>query len=309
MPTVILLGPQRFTRTLSEAAARAGIAGRFASVTAGWQEREAEDLDLHEHLGERTVNLMLYARAEDALERDPQLASAWRDRQDRLRGLQALYRVRLGHAQAALRELASAEAAPELLRAEREEALAAIRALDAGHLARIDGVESEFEARVSPRSRPAVPRHLAALERLVERAEAILVAGGHVAVLLNRLRLFDSGRLLARRTLLAWSAGAMAVAERVVLFHHSPPQGYGNSEILDRGLGLVRGVVAFPHAHRRLRLDDPRRMELLARRFAPADCLTLDDGAWMIDREGEREYVRGVARLGADGLVVPLAAA
>jgi hypothetical protein len=95
----------------------------------------------------------------------------------------------------------------------------------------------------------------------------------------------------------------------VVLFHHSPPQGYGNTEVLHRGLGLVRGVVAFPHAQRRLRLDDPRRMELLARRFAPADCLAFEDGAWMVDRHGEREYARGVARLGADGLVVPLAAA
>src|SRR5512143_4297506 len=129
MPTVTLLGPQRFTPTLGEAVARAGISGRLASVTAGWQEREAEDLDLHEHLGERTANLMLYARAEDAFARDPELAAGWRERQDRLRQLQALYRLRLGHAQAALRELAGAEADPELLAPEREEALAAIRAL------------------------------------------------------------------------------------------------------------------------------------------------------------------------------------
>ena len=78
MPTVTLLGPQRFTPTLGEAVARAGISGRLASVTAGWQEREAEDLELHEHLGERTLNLMLYARSEDAFERDPELAAAYR---------------------------------------------------------------------------------------------------------------------------------------------------------------------------------------------------------------------------------------
>ena len=82
MPTVTLLGPQRFTPTLGEAVARAGIAGRLASVTAGWQEREAEDLELHEHVGERTMNLMLYARSEDVFERDPELAAAVRKFQE-----------------------------------------------------------------------------------------------------------------------------------------------------------------------------------------------------------------------------------
>jgi hypothetical protein len=76
MPSLTLLGPQRFTPTLGEAVARAGVTGRLASVTAGWQEREAEDLELHEHLGERTENLMLYARSEDVLARDPELERA-----------------------------------------------------------------------------------------------------------------------------------------------------------------------------------------------------------------------------------------
>jgi hypothetical protein len=92
MATVVLLGPQRFTPTLGEAVAATGFAGRLASVTAGWQEREGEDLELHEHLGERTVNLMLYARAEDAFERDPELFAAHRERQGRLRELQEIYR-------------------------------------------------------------------------------------------------------------------------------------------------------------------------------------------------------------------------
>jgi len=309
VPTVILLGPQRFTRTLSEAATRAGIAGRFASVTAGWQEREAEDLELHEHLGERTGNLSLYARTEDAFERDPALARAHRERQEKLRELQALYRIRLGHAQAALRELAGRESDPELLDEERTSALAAIRALDARHLERVAEIHRRFESALRPRARPALARHRAAVERQLERSEAVLVAGGHVPVLLNRLRLFGFAELVGQRPVCAWSGGAMAMTERVVLFHHSPPQGYGNTEVLEAGLGLVRGLVVFPHARRRLLLDDARRMELLARRFAPAECLTLEDGAWLIDRDGTRESGPGLARLGTDGRVAPLAAA
>ncbi len=45
----------------------------------------------------------------------------------------------------------------------------------------------------------------------------------------------------------------MVVCETVVLFHDSPPQGAGNAEVLDAGLGLARGVIALPHARRRLR--------------------------------------------------------
>jgi len=309
VPTVALLGPQRFTPSLGAAVEAVGVGGRLASVTAGWQEREGEDLELHEHLGERTVNLMLYARSEDVFERDPALAAAHRERQDRLRELQGLYRIRLGHAQAALRELHEKGGDPELVEPEKRGALETIRRIDAGHLERLRELHTEWEERYAPLDRPAVAAHRAALARLVAKADALLVAGGHVAVLLNRLRLFGFSELVGARPLFAWSAGAIAVSERVVLFHHSPPQGYGNTEILDTGLGLARGVVVFPHARRRLRLDDARRMSLLAGRFAPAECLTLDDGAWVVlAPRGGRVVGSGVRRLGEDGRVRPVAA-
>ena len=315
MPTVTLLGPQRFTPTLGEAVARAGISGRLASVTAGWQEREAEDLELHEHLGERTMNLMLYARGEDVFERDPELAAAYRERQERLRELQEVYRSRLGYAQTALRELELRSGDPELLAPERESALEAIRALDEHHLSRVDAVHAAFVRHHRPAERPAIARHSRQLVRQLEKVQGLAIAGGHVAILLNRMRLFDLDRKLDGKAVFAWSAGAMAIAERVVLFHHSPPQGYGNTEVLEHGLGLARGLVLFPHARRRLALDDRRRVALLARRFAPALCVAMADGAWMaLDERGHAEVVSegfrgsGMSRLLPDGTVVALEA-
>ena len=315
MPTVTLLGPQRFTPTLGEAVARAGIAGRLASVTAGWQEREAEDLELHEHLGERTMNLMLYARSEDVFERDPELAGAYRERQERLRELQELYRSRLGYAQTALRELEMRSGNPELLAPERESALQAIRALDEHHLARVDEAHADFVRQHRPAGRPAIERHSRQIVRQIEKVEGLAIAGGHVAILLNRLRLFDLDKKLKGKAVFAWSAGAMAIAERVVLFHHSPPQGYGNTEVLEHGLGLVRGLVLFPHARRRLALDDRRRVALLARRFAPAICVAMADGAWMaLDGLGRSTVASpaahgsGMSRLMPDGTVASLEA-
>ena len=59
-----ILGPQRLRPNLIESVRARGITGRIATITAGWQEREDEDRELHEHLEGRTVNLRLYHRAE-----------------------------------------------------------------------------------------------------------------------------------------------------------------------------------------------------------------------------------------------------
>ena len=96
-----------------------------------------------------------------------------------------------------------------------------------------------------------------------------------------RLRLFDLGPRLADLPIIAWSAGAMVVASRIVLFHDSPPQGRGNAEVLEGGLGLFPGVVPLPHARRRLNLQDPGRITVFARRFAPATCVALDERCFL----------------------------
>ena len=132
-------------------------------------------------------------------------------------------------------------------------------------------------------------------------AAALAVAGGHVAVVLYRLRLFDIPSMLGTLPVVAWSAGAMALAERVVLFHDSPPQGQGNPEILDSGVGLVRSVLPFPHARRRLHLDDPIRVSLMARRFAPLRCVAMDEGALLHRHEGRWSADEATRQLSVSG--------
>src|SRR4030095_16006212 len=77
------------------------------------------------------------------------------------------------------------------------------------------------------------------------------------------------------KVVFAWCGGAMAISERVVLFHHSPPQGQGSSEVLDKGLGLAGNVVVLPQPEFRLRLDDRERIQVMVRRFAPSTCLAM----------------------------------
>jgi hypothetical protein len=159
---------------------------------------------------------------------------------------------------------------------QRRSAIRALRTVDREHLRRLRRLYSEFEERWEPTRRPAVADQRDQIRRILEDCSAVAIAGGHVSVLLNRLRLFDIPALIESRPLVAWSAGAMAVSESVVLFHDSPPQGPGNPELLDAGLALCRGVVPLPHARERLKLDDPVRVALFSRRFRPAVSVVLD---------------------------------
>ena len=307
MRTVVLLGPQRLRPTLVEAVDRAGVRGTVAAVTAGWQEREDEIDELSAHLRRSVVNLRLHRRGEDVLARDPELLLAYGDHLDRRRKMQDLYRIRVGHEKSSIRDLLDEPIDRELVGPEVDRALAALRALDTEHRSRVRRLEAAFESEWAPGDRPVVAEHRAEVAETLSRCEALAIAGGHVQVLLDRLRLFRVAEAAGELAVFAWSAGAMVACETVVLFHDSPPQGANDEEVLSDGLGLCSGVVALPHAKRRLALDDAQRVRLLARRFQPARCFALDEGslAWCVDDAIELHAGRELRR---DGSVVVAAA-
>lgn len=306
--TLTLLGPQRLQPTLAPALEEMEVEGPIATVTAGWQEREAEVEEMREHVGRPVVNLLLHTRGEQVFAADPRFADRYRARQERLRRLQEVYRLRLGHTLAAARQVLAREGEPEVLIPERRSAIQAVRTLDAHHLRRVQAVHARFESETEPFSRPAIRRHRRELAERLQGAGALAIAGGHVAVLLNRLRLFGLLELARDLPVVAWSAGAMALGEKVVLFHDSPPQGAGDAEVLETGLGLFTGLLPLPHAHKRLRLQDPLRVALFARRFAPAACAAMDGGARLAREEGSGRWRPGEAtfRLTTRGKVRPL---
>jgi hypothetical protein len=272
---IVLLGAQRFEPTLGAAAAAIGIAGKIATVTAGWQERELEDQELHEHLHQNTVNLRLYERADRVFKADKELQQAHRARQERMRLKQDFYRIRLEHELDAAHVIEQRKAPPDILEEERVASIAAIRELDDYHLGICGRERQEWHETWKPLERPAVKAEREQIEAALEGTAAVAIAGGHVATLLNRLELFGMGELLRGRPILAWTGGAMAISERVVLFHDNPPQGPGAAEILDRGLGLCPSVVPLPSPEQRLRLGDRERVSRFARRFAPALSLAM----------------------------------
>lgn len=303
----VLLGPQRPVVNLRDAVDAAGIGeGPIAVISAGWQEAEGDIADVQEAVGLPLEDLGLYQRAEALLANEAAMAEAYRLRQNRLIEQQRLYRLRLKPLAQAARAVWRSEGEPDLLRAEKRHAIAQLRALDRHHLQRTELVHREFDTRYSGDTNARLAKHIAEIGEILTHCRAVLVTGGNVTVLLNRMRLFDIGRLIAALPVIGWSAGAMVLAERIVLFHDKTPQGRREPEVLGAGLGLVGGCVVLPDAERRLRRGDRPRTATFSRRFAPDTCYTLDSGSMLRLDSGIVVTARSVRRLKNDGRFSPV---
>jgi hypothetical protein len=305
---VILLGPQR-RPTVDTALRQLGtLDGPAATVTAGWQEREADDGELSRALGGRDVNLGLYRRWLDVQERDPQYATGERLLSAALAELQDLYLLRLDHALQAVDALQRGESGDRLRSPAVSDAVAAVRELDAAHLRRVNEARLDFFDRLPPHDRPVIAEHRAAVAAVLAQASVLVLTGGHVGVLADVLHLFNVAAALNGTPVIAWSAGAMALTDRIVLFHDRAPQGPGHPEVWASGLSVVRDVVLLPHARARLLLEDAPRMAVLARRFAPARCVPLEAGT-RLEPGADGSWPAGTRVLDEDGHVTALAAA
>lgn len=303
---VTLLGPQR-KPTVDAVAASLVPSGTIATITAGWQEREPDDGELSTVLGGRDVNLLLHRRWLDVQERDPGFAAAERRLAEVLAELQETYLLRLDYALQAVYALQRRDGSERLRAAVLADAVEAVRQLDAAHLSRTGDIRGEFYQAMQPHDRPVIARHRAEVAAVLGEASGVAVAGGHVGVLTDLLHLFNIAAAV-RSPVIAWSAGAMAMTERIVLFHDRSAHGPGHPEVYGTGLSAVRNVVALPHARARLLLDDGPRMATFARRFAPARCVLLESGT-RIDTEGEGSLPRSTRMLAEDGRVTTLEAA
>ena len=306
---IILLGPQR-RPTLEGVARSLALSGPVATVTAGWREREPDDAELSRVLDGRDVNLRLYERWLDVRDRVPEYAAGAGRLEDVLAELQELYLTRLDYALRTVYALQYREPGDELRSEAMSEAVAVVRELDATHLRRVNEARLEFFDQLRPHDRPVIAEYRTAVSEVLADAAALVIAGGHVGVLAEVLHLFNVAAVLNGTApngaapngapVIAWSAGAMTLTDRIVLFHDRAPQGAGHPEVYGSGLSVVRDVVLLPHARARLLLDDTPRMAVFARRFAPARCVPLETGT-RIDVSADGTWPPGIRVLGEDG--------
>lgn len=287
MPVQVLLGPQSPRPNLAAAFDSLSFEGPVVTISAGWRDSEGEIDEIQADIGRKVSDLGLYQRAENIFARETALLDLNRARQEKLKAQQKLYGIRLEPTLAAARQLLGTEGDAELLRHEQRAAITQLRNLDRHHLRRIDAIHNEF---IQKRQFLDLPFATAQREEVHERvrdAGVVVITGGHVAVLLNRIRLFRLNELLAEKAIIGWSAGAMVLGQRIVLFHDNAPQGRRHAEVMDAGLGIVPKLIPLPHAKTRLDWSSRTRMALFSRRFAPSRCCTLDQGSLIRIEDGQ----------------------
>jgi len=299
----ILLGPQRPTINLGRVREVALPEGPMAVISAGWQEAEADIDEVYEQVQSPLLDLKLYQRAEQVFSEDPNLHKAYRQRQDRLQELQQLYRMRLRQLMTAARRIRRAKAARDLVEAELQHAVAQLRELDQHHLGRIATVYDEFADALGPNSSGLLADHIAEINTILEDCDSVLITGGNVLVLLNRLQLFDLKAQLAKRHLVAWSAGAMVLSDLIVLYHDRTPLGRRDVEVLGPGMGILHDKIFLPDARKRLLEKDVSRISVLHERFSPADCITLNSGSFLRLYDNIIQTAEQVGYLGESGRV------
>jgi len=305
--SIVLLGPQRFRQSSRQAVRDLGHGGRTAVINAGWGQRESEDAELLDVMGDGARNLELYRRWNDVMDADPELAEEYGRHSARLAEHQLLYEIRLNASLECFHTLWRRRVRdPGLHDGALTAALAAVRDVDEWHLYQTGLLHREFAARTRPTERPVVARHRGEVAEILSDSAVVAIAGGNVGVLMECLEAFGVAPLLTsnrRPPLVAWSAGAMVLAEVIVLFADDAPQGNGHPEIYRSGLGVVRKLIPLPHARRRLRLADRARVCALAGRFPGFTCAIFDD-AVRVAMPADGSAPRGLPRLDISGEVV-----
>lgn len=296
MPPPVILGPQRPDPNCPEALrALAPGDGPIVVLTAGWRTDETDDEALKRYLGPDTAVLPLYLWFDVVMRELPQLRAEYRARQDALVGLRRLHRMRLHPALAVVGDLLEEKQRDALTEEHLALAFEDVRRIDDQLLASAARIHERHATASAPwLTSPVVERLRNRAIEALRSARAVVLTGGHVAVLLNRLQFFGVDRVLRQlgaegRPIFAWSAGAMVLADRIVLFYDDPPDGPAYPELLDLGFGLVKDLVVLPHARQRLRLEDPVRVGALATRFGPSPCIGLENGAWLVPN-GEGQW-------------------
>ena len=279
-PRAVVLGPQPGRISLGPGLEALDLPpGPVAAITVGWRETEPVLREVErelERLGRKAAPLHIGERVGRAFASDAELAKAHRVLQDGLLAEERLYGVHLRRAVETAHEVAQLTFGEKYRVPYAEEAWRAILAADRFHVECHAVLWQEFREAVRLHERPALRKEKEEVERLLAGSASVVLTGGHVAVIRNRLLLLGLGDALARLPILAWSAGAMVLTPRVVLFHDRLPGGSARPEVLGDGFSVLPGLALFPDAGMRLDLEDRQSLGELSGRVKPDRAVLLD---------------------------------
>ena len=305
-----VLGPQDPIPNIADALKIHCPPGPVALISAGWRHDEDDIASLTRDIDREIYHLPLYEWFDELGGAEPELSGLHRMRRKQILAFKKVYHIQL---QAALetwdniRRLHRSK--PSLYEEDEQLACQYLQEVDRNCLHRLEQIRADFTAIQQPWLHESVLPIFEEIAFTLSRCKSVIITGGHAAILRNRLMFFGLQNLLHEfvddgNHIYAWSAGAMALSNRMVLYHDDPPWGNGYPEVMDYGLGLLDQVIFFPHAKARLDLSDPSRIERLARRFSPDSCICIENGAHLIFTEFGLEDIskrRSSFRLSSDG--------
>ena len=307
---IYILGPQSPTANLPEAIQRFAPEGPLALISAGWRHGENEHAALNRDLKRPIELLPLYSWFDELGSIEPELSQRSKTRQHQIKAYKNAYRLQL-HAALGLwtRMQELAEHNPEVHDADVQDALGFVKQIDERAIERLNTIRADFSDLETPWLHPSVQPMYEQIKSTLDKSSALLIAGGHVALLRNRMYFFGLHQLIqeflaAGKPVFAWSAGAMAITNRIILYYDDPPFGKGIPEVLDTGIGNVPHLILLPHAKTRLRVDNQHRIQQFAQRFAPDICLTLENGALLSWKDNFMRNIGGKGssmKIGQDG--------
>ena len=280
-----LLGPQRFLTTAGTVVRSVAAEGPVATVTAGWQDRESADDELHEVMEGRSRNLQLYRRLTEVIETDDHFAAqalAHRDAMDELAGI---YSVRLQRALESVYVVARRPARQDIADSAFDDAVRGVRDIDAWYLARRRPAVRRARGRLAARRQRAdlaQPRARSPTCSATPRCwPSRAGTSASCCAACGSSRRGAAGQP-ARRGLVRRRDGDDRA--RGALQRQRPAGRAGR-----RGLGPWCRPGATTSSRCRTpgagcTLDDPVHARAFVRRFAPAVCLLLDEGTQVEDR-------------------------
>ena len=198
VPRAVVLGPQPGRISLGAGLEALELPpGPVAAITVGWRETEPVLKEVEQELGQcgrEAAPLHIGERVGRVFERDAPLAEAHRALQEGLLAEERLYGARLRRAVETAHEVVRLSVAERYRDPYAEQAWQAILDADRFHVDRHAELWRDFREAVGLGERPAIRAEREELERLLAGAAAVVLTGGHVAVIRNRLLLLGLSR-------------------------------------------------------------------------------------------------------------------
>lgn len=290
--TIYILGPQSSIPNLPKTINRFVPTGPLGLISAGWRHSEGEFSALSRELSREIKHLPLYQWFDELGNKEPTLAARSKERQKQIKAYKAAYRLQLHSALGLWSRLQELEEdLPNIYAPDVLDGCKFVKQIDNRAIERLNDIRAQFSDLETPWKHPSVHDYYSQIKESLQGCSGLLIAGGHVALLRNRMYFFGLHQLIQEflaegKPVFAWSAGAMAITSRIILYYDDPPFGKGIPEVLDTGIGNIPQMIFLPHAQTRLRLNNTKRCQQFAMRFAPDICLTLEPGALLAWKDG-----------------------